>query len=155
MANYITEFKFEENYMAELKDENYEVSVANGVATVGYTDEGAFTEGCEVSKADMKKVFDHAGAYIAKVTEAASEKATSIMTEDKSVDKVVFAYPYGMSKRGSVDILANRSQTFRNIKDGSDVVKSTLRVAVKDPLTKASKSSVKALEAKMTASLLS
>ena len=141
--------------MAEFKKDNYEVSVANGVATVSYQEDGVFTEGCEVSKADMKKVFDHAGSYIASASEAAAVKATEIMTDDKSVDKVVFAYPYGMSKRGSVDVLANRQQTFRNIKDGSDIVKSTLRVAVKDPLTKASKSAVKALEATMTATLLS
>ena len=141
--------------MTKFDDKKYEVSVANGVATVGYIDEGAFFEGCEVSKVDMKKVFDHAGAYIADASASASVKATEIMTDDKSVDKVVFAYPYGMSKRGSVDVLASRSQTFRNIKDGSDIVKSTLRVAVKDPLTKASKSAVKALEATMTAALLS
>ena len=141
--------------MAEFKEDNYEVTVANGVATVGYTEDNIFTEGCDVSKADMKKVFDHASNYIASASEAAAVKATALMKKDKSVDKVVFAYPYGMSKRGSVDILANRSQTFRNIKDGSDIVKSTLRVAVKDPLTKASKSTVKALEATMTATLLS
>ena len=141
--------------MAEFKDENYEVSVANGVATISYAEDGIFTQGCDVSKADMKKVFDHASDYIASASEAAAVKATDVMKDDKSVDKVVFAYPYGMSKRGEVSILANRSQTFRNIKDGSDIVKSTLRVAVKDPLTKASKSAVKALEATMTATLLS
>lgn len=134
----------------------FEVETSNGVATAKYTNEGAFYEDTELTKTVIKEVFDHAHDYIESATVAASEKATEIMEADSSVDKVVMSFPYGVSKRGSIDVIANRSQTFRNPTDpDKSVTKSTLKVAVSDPLTKVSKSKVRDLAGKMTESLLS
>jgi len=141
--------------MAIIDESKFEVEKANGIATVKYTDENAFYEGTELSKKTIKEVFDHASEYIEEATVAASKQATDIMSSDKSVDKVVVEYPYGVSKRGSVTVAANRAQTFRNPTDGSEVTKSTLKVAVTDPLTKVSKTKVRELTAAMTESLLS
>ena len=141
--------------MSKFEESKFAVETANGVATVKYDDENAFYEGTELSKKTIKEVFDHASNYIQEATVAASEQATKIMTDDKSVEKVVVEYPYGVSKRGNVTVAANRAQTFRNPTDGSEVTKSTLKVAVADPLTKVSKTKVRELTAKMTESLLS
>jgi len=133
----------------------FEVSKTEGIATVKYNDENAFYEGTELSKKVIKEVFDHAHSYIEEATKAAAEQSTKIMSEDKDIDKVVVEYPYGVSKRGQVNVVAKRSQTFKSPADGTEVTKSTLGVTVKDPLTKVSKSKIQDLTKEMTATLLS
>ena len=133
----------------------FKVNKTEGVATVTYNDENAFYEDYVGTKAEVKKVFSHAHRYIEDATSAAAEQATKIMKSDKDIDKVLVEYPYGVSKRGGITVTAKRSQTFRSPADGSEIVKSTIAVAVKDPLTKAAKSKVSALSKAMTESLLS
>jgi len=133
----------------------FEVSKSGNVATVTYDDENAFYEGFDGTKAEVKKVFTHAHEYIEKATEVSAEQATDIMKKDSDIEKVLVEYPYGVSKRGGITVTAKRSQTFRSPADGSEIVKSTISVAVKDPLTKASKSKVSLLSKTMTSTLLS
>ena len=133
----------------------FEVNKSEGIATIAYNDENTFYKGFDGTKAEVKKVFSHAHDYIEKATEAAAEQATDIMKNDSDIEKVVVEYPYGVSKRGSLTVMAKRSQTFRSPADGSEIVKSTISVAVKDPLTKVSKSKVSELSKTMTSTLLS
>ena len=133
----------------------FEVNKSGNVATVTYSDDNAFYEGFDGTKAELKKVFTHAHEYIEKATETAAEQATDIMKKDSDIEKVLVEYPYGVSKRGGVTVTSKRSQTFRSPADGSEIVKSTIGVAVKDPLTKISKSKVSALSKTMTSTLLS
>ena len=140
--------------MAFFDQSKFEVTKADGVATATYTDETVFKDNTDIPFAQMKKVMDYASEFVGEAAEAAATKATEIMSDDKSIDKVVFNMPYGVSKRGQVNVIANRSQTFRSPADGSEVTKSTLKVAVKDPLTKVGKTKIKELESKMTETLL-
>jgi len=133
----------------------FEVNKNGNVATVTYNDENAFYEGYDGTKAEVKKVFSHAQEYIDSATATAADQATSIMEKDTDIEKVLVDYPYGVSKRGNVTITSKRSQTFRSPADGSEIVKSTIGVAVKDPLTKVSKSKISELSKSMTATLLS
>jgi len=134
--------------------EKFEVSKTEGIATVKYNDENAFYEGTELSKKVIKEVFDHAHSYIEEATKTAAEQSTKIMSKDKDIDKVVVEYPYGVSKRGQLNVVAKRSQTFTSPADGTEITKSTLSVTVKDPLTKVSKSKIQDLTKEMTATLL-
>jgi len=136
-------------------DKDFTVEKVGEVATLTYTDTDAFKNGTEIPMSEMKKVFDYAHEFIEKATEKAATESTTIMEKDKKINKVIVSYPYGMSKRGEIGITAKRSQTFKSPADGSESTKSTLTVAVHDPLSKVSKAKVKALSATMTASLLS
>jgi len=132
----------------------FEITKEGSVATVTYNDEDAFYEGSDISKKVFKEVFDHSHDYVEKVSVAAADQATEIMANDKDIDDVSFTFPYGVSKRGKVNVNAKRSTTFRGIGDRPDVTRSDLRVAVSDPLTKMSKTKLKDLQAKMTEELL-
>jgi len=130
-----------------------EVVKAGNTATVTYTDENAFYEG-DITKAELKRAFDHSSEYITECATLAADVSTDIMKSDKKIDNVVVKCPYGVSKRGSFEAKARRSVTFRGIGDHPDVTRSDLKVVVTDPLTKVSKSKLKDMQAKMTSALL-
>jgi len=132
----------------------FEVAKTDGVATITLNDDNAFYEGTDISKKTFKEVFDHAHAYIEAGTTAAKDIAVKTMEKDKSIDKVFVGMPYGISKRGGLDVVAKRSHTYPGVNGAPSVTKSTLKVQVNDPLTKAGKSFVKSNEAEMTATLL-
>ena len=138
----------------EIDTGKFEVSKADGVATVTLNDEGAFYQGTDLTKSQIKEVFDHAHDYIEAGTTAAKNIAVKTMEDDKSIDKVFVGMPYGVSKRGGLDVVAKRSHTYPGMNGSADVTKSTLKVAVSDPLTKPAKSFIKSNEAEMTAALL-
>lgn len=140
--------------MVEFKEDSFKIEVNDKVATVDYTEADAFFNGTDMSKAEIKRVFDYAHEYLESATVKATDMATDIMEKDSGVDKVVTHFPYGVSKRGSIDIIANRSQDFKSPADGSTVTKSTIKVAVSDPLTKMGKTKIRELSAKMTEALL-
>ena len=133
----------------------FEVSKADGVATVTYGDKEAFFEGTEISKKVLKEVFDYENEYIAATNVVSAKQATELMKKDKGVNEVIVEFPFSPSARGKVNVIAQRSQTFRSPKDGSEVTKSTLRTVVKNPYLKMTKSKVQELTAAMTETLLS
>lgn len=139
----------------KFNEENFEVNKTEGVATVTYSDDKAFMDGTEIANKDVKAVFDYANDYIEAGTNAAATKAETIMTEDTDINSVNVMLPYGVSKRGEIAVKAKREHTYPGMNGRPDVTKSTLTVAVKDPLTKMSKTKLKALEADMTSKLLS
>jgi len=136
-----------------LDKSNIEVVKAGDTAIVTYKDEDAFFGG-DLTKAELKRAFDHSSAYIAKCAEVSAEVSTDIMTKDKGISNVLVKYPYGVSKRGTVEAKARRSVTFRGIGDHPDVTRSDLKIVVSDPLTKVSKSKLKVMQSKMSAALL-
>ena len=138
----------------EFDKSKFEVSKSEGVATVTYTGEKVFMEGTDIPATEVKAVFKYAEEFIEAGTVAATAQATAIMDKDSKIDVVNVELPYGISKRGAVNLKAKRSHTYPGIGDRPDVTKSTLSVAVKDPATKMSKTKVKALEAEMTKKLL-
>ena len=138
----------------EIDASKFEVVKAEGVATITLNDESAFFQG-DITKADMKRVFDHAHDYIEAGTTAAKEIAVKTMEGDKSVEKVFVSMPYGVSKKGSLDVVAKREHTYPGMNGSAPTTKSTLKVAVTDPLTKAGKSFIKGHESEMTKALLS
>jgi len=142
--------------MAIFDQSKFETNVTNGIATVAYSDKDAFKNGTDIPLAEMKRTFDYAQTYLEEAATESAGVATKIMEDDKSVDKVIIEYPYGISKRGNVTVTAKREQTFKSPADPTvEVVKSTLAMAVKDPLTKVSKSKIQDLTKTMTAKLLS
>jgi len=133
----------------------FEVSKVDGVATLSYKDDNAFYEGTDLSKAVIKQVFDHASAYIEDTATTVADVAQNIMTEDSEINNVIATVPYGVSKRGEVGVKVKREHTYKGMNGNDDVTKSTLAVAVKDPLSKLAKPKIKAMEAKLTEALLS
>lgn len=138
----------------EIKQDQFEVAKADGIATITYGDDKAFFANTDMKKNDIKAVFDYAHEYIEAGTTAAKEVAVKTMEDDKSIDKVFVNLPYGVSKRGGLDIVAKREHTYPGMNGSPSVTKSTLKVAVTDPLTKPAKSFIKSNEADMTARLL-
>jgi len=136
-----------------LSKDNFKVEKSGSVATVTCEDDNAFFD-TDLTKKQIKDVFDHAHGYIEKAANVAADMATDIMKKDKKVNEVSFALPYGVSKRGGLNIQARRSTTFRGVGDRPDVTRSDLRVAVKDPMSKVSKTKLKAMQARMTEELL-
>jgi hypothetical protein len=134
---------------------NFETTKTGDVVTLKCTEEDAYYKGTELSKKVIKEVFDHTHAYLTSKAEEAAVEATKVMEDDSDINKVIVTYPYSPSKRGELNIVANRSQTFRSPTDGSEVIKSTLKVVVKDPFNKVSKTTIRGLTGKMTESLLS
>jgi len=137
-----------------LDKKDFKVEKSGNVATVTCTNEDAFYEGTDISKKDIKAVFDHSHQYIEECANAAAEQATAIMAKDKKVNEVTFSMPYGVSKRGEVSIKTRRSVTYPGINGSADVTRSDLRVVVKDPLTKMSKTKLRTLQKSMTEQLL-
>jgi len=140
--------------MAIFDESKFETTVNNGVATVTYDDDSAFKNGTDIPFAEMKRTFDYAGEYIAEATTTSASHAEDIMKKDKSVEKVVIELPYGVSKRGTMAVTANREKTFKGMNGGADVTKSTIAVVVKDAATKMSRTKIKDLEKQMTSTLL-
>jgi len=138
-----------------LHTDKFKVTKAGNVATVEYEDENAFYN-TELSKKQIHEVFDHAQKYVDSCAESASEMATDIMSKDDKIDQVNFTMPYGTSKRGQVDIKTKRKVTFPSmVKGNDDIVRSDMRVVVKDPQSKVKKSRLKEMQHKMTEILLS
>lgn len=140
--------------MAIFDEGKFKTTINNGVATIAYDDADAFKNGTDISFAEMKRTFNYAGEYIAEATTTSAAQAEKVMKKDKSVDKVVIELPYGVSKRGSLAVTANREKTFKGMNGGADVTKSTIAVVVKDAATKMSRTKIKDLEKTMTATLL-
>jgi len=138
----------------EILTSKFTKSVDNGVATLTYDDEKAFTENAPMPVSDMKKVFDYAHSYVEKTTNVVAEHAKDLMQNDQSIDKVIATLPYGLSKRSNVTVTANRSRTTPARGDIPEVTKSTLRVAIKDATIPISKTKIRKLEAELTATLL-
>jgi len=136
-----------------LDKKDFEVEKSGSVATVTCTDDNAFFAG-DVSKKDIETVFKHSHDYVESCTTAASDMASDIMSKDKKIDEVVFTMPYGISKRGKLNVKAKRSVTFPGMSGRPDVTRSDLRVVVKDPHSSMSKTKLKELQAKMTEELL-
>jgi len=133
---------------------DFKTEKAGETATVSCEKDDAFFADTELTKKQFKEVFDHSNAYLEKCATVASEVAVDIMSKDNAINNVMFTMPYGVSKRGSVDIRAKRTVTFPGIGDKPDVTRADLRVIVKDPLTKVSKTGLRALQQKMTKELL-
>lgn len=131
-------------------------SKVGNIVTLNYTDADVFESGTEISAKNIKEVEDYRKEYIDKAAEFASKYAKDLMVKDKGVDKVVFNMPFSTSKKGTLDISINRSKTFKNIKDksGPDIVKSKIIIAVKDPFSKGTEKTIKALEAELTSALV-
>jgi len=140
--------------MAIIDESKFESNVANGVATVTYSDAEAFKNGTDIPFTELKKTFDYAGEYIEDATNKSATFATELMEKDKSVNKVVVELPYGVSKRGSMAVTANREKTFPGMNGHDATTKSTINVVVKDAATKMSRTKIKALESTMTEKLL-
>lgn len=145
--------------MAIFDEKKFTATSNNGVATVSYEDEAAFKNGTDIPYAEMKRTFDYAGQYIEEATTTSAKYAENLMKKDKSVDKVIVELPYGMSKRGSVAVTANREKTFpgMKLKDGQkrpDVTKSTIGVIVRDAAIELSRPKIKDMEQQMTKTLL-
>ena len=139
----------------EFDEGKFDVTKTNGVATVTYGDKEAFFEGTEISKKVLKEVFDYENDYIMATNISSAKQATELMEKDKDINEVIVEFPFSPSARGKVNVIAQRSQTFRSPKDGSEVIKSTLRTVVKNPFQKLSKSKVQDLTKAMTETLLS
>ena len=139
----------------EFDEGKFDVTKTNGVATVTYGDKEAFFEGTEISKKVLKEVFDYENDYIMATNVSSAKQATELMEKDKDINEVIVEFPFSPSARGKVNVIAQRSQTFRSPKDGSEVIKSTLRTVVKNPFQKLSKSKVQDLTKAMTETLLS
>ena len=139
----------------EFDDGKFDVTKTNGVATVTYGDKEAFFEGTEISKKVLKEVFDYENDYIMATNVESAKQATELMEKDKDINEVIVEFPFSPSARGKVNVIAQRSHTFRSPKDGSEVIKSTLRTVVKNPFQKLSKSKVQDLTKAMTETLLS
>ena len=131
------------------------VETVDGVATITCDNEDQYYEGTDLTKAVIKEVYEHSSKYIEDATTVVSQKAQELMEKDKGINTVIATLPYGVSKRGSLGINVKRTHTYPGINGNSDVTKSVISVAVKDPLSKLAKSKVKALEANLTAALLS
>jgi len=136
-----------------LSKDDFKIEKVGNTATCVCTNEEAFYEG-DLTKKQIKEVFDHSQSYLNKCAEVTAEVATSIMGKDKAIDNVLFNLPYGVSKRGCVDVKTRRTVTFPGIGTNPDVTRSDLRMVVKDPLTKVGKTKLKDLQANMTAELL-
>ncbi len=132
----------------------FESTTVDGVLTLKYSDEEAFKNGTEIPFKTLKEVSEYQHEYIEKATELAANEAKDAMEKDDKINKVIVNYPYSTSKRGAIDVAVDRSKTFKSMTGGEDIVKSTVRVAVQDPITKVSKSRVKELESDLTKALL-
>ena len=139
----------------DFSKDNFKVVKTEGVATVTYTDEKVFLDGTDIPNKDVKAVFEYAQEFIEAGTNAASAQAKTIMAKDKTINSVNVVLPYGISKRGEIGVKAKREHTYPGMNGRPDVTKSTINVMIKDPLTKISKTKVKALETEMTDKLLS
>lgn len=136
-------------------EKKFNVTKVEGVATVAYEDKDVYYQNDdELTKATIDKVNKHNNNYIASVATAAKEQSISIMKEDSSIEKVIVELPYGTSTKGSVEVAAKRSHTYKGMNGGPDVTKSTMKVVVTDPLSKLGKTAIKAHEAEMTEALI-
>lgn len=135
-----------------LDKSKFEVEKAGAVATCKFTDRDAFYEG-ELTKAELKRAFDHVSNYIKKCAEVGEEQAVEIMKADSKINRVNMDLPYGVSKRGQLLITAQRSVTYPGMQGRPSVTRPDLKITVKDPLSKAPKSLMKDLQGKMAAAL--
>jgi len=138
-----------------LDKSKFTITKAGNVATATYKDENAFFETEEVSRKDIEKVFKHTQEYVAGCAKASAELSTDVMKEDSKIDEVHVTMPYGVSKRASVTGKARRSVTYPGMNGGDPVTKSDLRIVVKDPHSKVSKTAMKEMQSQMTKELLS
>lgn len=132
----------------------FEIEKAGGVATVNYTDDDAYYSSTDIEKSVLKNVNAHNSNYVEACAKAGSDIATKIMAKDKSIDVVHVKLPYGISKRGHVDVNSKRSVTYPGMNGRDPVTRSDVRVVVKDPMSTMGKSKLKELQAKMTETLL-
>lgn len=133
--------------------DKFKVETNGDVATVECTDDNLFYEG-DISKADLKRAFDHSKEYIEKCAGTAETIATEIMTKNKGVNEVNFKMPYGVTKRGDVTVKAKRSVTFPGRNGFDPVTRSDLKLRVNDPHSKVTKAKIKKMQSRMTEALL-
>jgi len=139
----------------EFDKDKFDVTISNGVANITYTDKEAFFKNTKIPKKVLKEVFDYENEYILAANIEGAKQAKNLMGENKNLDEVVTELPFSPSARGKVTVVGKRSQKFRSPKDGSEIVKSTLRTIVKNPFLKVSDSKIKELTKDMTETLLS
>jgi len=138
-----------------LDKSKFTITKAGSVATAEYKDENAFFGNDDVSRKDIEKVFKHAQDYVTDCAKVSAELSTEVMKDDSKIDEVHVTMPYGVSKRASVTAKARRSVTYPGMNGGDPVTKSDLRVVVKDPHSKVSKTAMKEMQSQMTKELLS
>ena len=132
--------------------------IDNGIAHVKYAQEDAYfkeAEGADIDSDTLKKVAKFNKTYIDEATAVSANYAKDLMLDKKDVDRVVTAIPYSTSTKGAVEVITTRSVTTTIPGTDRKVTKSGVKVAVTDPMTKATKASVNKLKASLTESLLS
>lgn len=122
-----------------------EVNVVNGVADVVYTDRDAYKKSTEISVKTLKDVEDYRAEYIEECVRFSKELAQEMMKKDKSITRVNTDIPFSTSKRGYVGTTVDRAVTVRMPRTGEVKEMPRIKAEVKDPLSKCSKSIVKAL----------
>lgn len=139
-------------------DAGFETQVAGKTATMVYKDEDAYKHNTDIPFTQLKASDSYRNEYIEKATEEATKVAKKELEKNKSLDNVTVEFPFSTSKRGNVTVNVERSHTYHipNPEPGKpdSVTKSVVKVAVKDPANKMSKSKVKELEEDLTKALL-
>lgn len=130
-------------------DKEFKTEVSGANTSIEYNDDGAFYNGTELSKKQIKDVFDHTENYIAEATKAGASKATDIFKNDDSVETVKVKFPFTPSKRGHIVLNIDKAFTKTNNFSKEKTTSPYIKVEIKNPFSKISRERVKELEGEL------
>lgn len=128
----------------------FESVEADGVVTLTYTDPDVYKNSTEIPFKTLKEVEKYREAFALAATDTAVEEATKILESNQDANKVQVVYPFTTSARGNITVDIDRSKEIRIPATGEKEHMSSIKVIVKDPYVKVSKSHIRELSAGLT-----
>lgn len=133
---------------------NFEVTTENGLSVFAYKDKDVYTKNSPVPQKVLKEVAKYNETYANEAAELAISIAKDHMKKNSNVEKTIVEVPYSPSARGNIITTIDRSKEVRLPNTGEVEQRSAIKVIVKDPAVKISKSKIREASKELTSVLV-